>query len=83
MPRHCCACFFRWLMGLNVDNGVSQLVRWNKNASVQARSQTKKALCAGQISGHLVLSGGFSPLCQVDPNEALGENWSLGKSLIG
>lgn len=36
VPRHCCACFFRWLMGLNVDNGVSQLVRWNKNASVQA-----------------------------------------------
>lgn len=36
MPRHCCACFFPRLMGLNVDNGVSQLVRWNKNASVQA-----------------------------------------------
>lgn len=36
MPRHCRACFFRWLMGLNVDNGVSQLVRWNKNVSVQA-----------------------------------------------
>lgn len=51
MPRHCCACFFRCLMGLNVDNGVSQLVRWNKNAVFKLNDRVWEEVKQKRLSG--------------------------------